>query len=103
MTEPETAELVEALLACTASMTLIIDHMARSPGASAGSAVDTLRNILHDVLRPLPRAVGRREVAGAARVIAAATERIGEEIYLVPHERAGPARRPPLRPRRPCA
>jgi hypothetical protein len=40
---PETVRLVDALLTCTASMTLIIDHMARAPGASAGSAVETLR------------------------------------------------------------
>lgn len=93
--ESKTAELVEALLACTGSMTLIIDHMARYPGASAGSAVDTLRTILHDVLAPLEHAIGPPEVAGAARVVAAATERIGNEIYLVPPPRPGPARRRP--------
>jgi hypothetical protein len=34
MAEPttETVQLVDALLTCTASMTLIIDHMARAPG-----------------------------------------------------------------------
>jgi hypothetical protein len=99
-TSPETAQLVDALLTCTASMTLIIDHMSRAPGASTTSVVDTLRTLLSDVLSPLEKANAPAELAGAARVIDAAADRIGGDLYLVPH---GPPPTHRRRPRRPCA
>jgi hypothetical protein len=52
------------------------------------------------VLAPLEEAFGRVELAGAARAVEAATERIGSDSFLVPHAPPATRRRGP---RRPCA
>jgi hypothetical protein len=78
-------------------LALILDHMKRhedrSPGAEPIPTV--LRRLLSGTLAALPERHGPDDVATAAQMLAAATELIGEEVYLVNENRAMRRRRRP--------
>jgi hypothetical protein len=85
------ARLAAALLECTAPVTQILDHMARSPTApDVAAAVATLRTLMEGVLAPLEERIPAGELERAAEIIDLATDAILEEILLVPHPGARP-------------
>lgn len=102
--EPSPVEqLTEAVLSCTAPMTQILDHMARSPGTiSVAAAVSRLRELLESVLEPLEETVPRWDLVNAAEVVERVTDLIVAEILLVPHAPSA-APRTSTSPRSRCA
>jgi hypothetical protein len=93
----DVSSLVDALLECTAPITQILDHMARSPNApDVPAAVATLRTVLEGVLAPLEETVPPADLLRAAEIVDLVTDAIVAEILLVPHpgrENGGPRRR----------
>jgi hypothetical protein len=78
--------LASAVLECTAPITQILDHMARSPNApDVQAAVATLRTVLEGVLAPLEETVPAADLLRAAEIIDLVTDAIVAEILLVPH------------------
>jgi hypothetical protein len=99
-TTKDIERVVDAVLACTAPVTQILDHMARAPEPVAPErAASVLRRLLCDALHPLATAAPREELRVAARLLDAAADLIVDEILLVPH---APRRAPASRPRRGC-
>src|SRR5688500_18816730 len=99
-TTKDIERVVDAVLACTAPMTQILDHMARAPEPMAPQRAATmLRGLLCDALHPLATAAPREELRVAARLLGAAADLIADEILPVPH---APQRLPASRPRRGC-
>ncbi|MEA2478565.1 MAG: hypothetical protein QOJ07_487 [Thermoleophilaceae bacterium] len=84
-TTPAVDELVDAILQSHGQLTLIVEHMLRYPGTAldAPPLDAVLRGLLGDVLAQLPERHGAEDVATAAQMLRAATELIGEELYLV--------------------
>ena len=95
-TTKDIERVVDAVLACTAPVTQILDHMARAPEPMAPErAAGVVRGLLSDALRPLAGTAPREELRVAARLLDAAAELIADEIVLVPHaRRRGGAGRP---------
>jgi hypothetical protein len=98
--------LASAVLECTAPITQMLDHMARSPNApDVQAAVATLRTVLEGVLAPLEETVPPADLLRAAEIVDLVTDAIVAEILLVPHpgrENGGaPRRRSRGRRRRP--
>ena len=92
--------LAWAVLECTAPITQILDHMARSPNApDVQAAVATLRTVLEDVLAPLEETVPAADLLRAAEIVDLVTDAIVADILLVPHpgHTNGEARRRRLR------
>jgi hypothetical protein len=79
----ETESLAEAIVKLGGVMEQIIHHMALQPGATNESIEKVLNGLIGGVLEPIVQADPSRFVvcAGALNV---ATERIADEIYLVP-------------------
>jgi hypothetical protein len=94
------AELVGAVLECTAPVALIIDHMARAKApAGVPPATDVLRSLLRDVLAPLETMLDADDLRTTTAVLQAAVPLIVDNLLLVPHD-GPPARpRPPTRRR----
>jgi len=83
-------QLVDELIDVGASLSQIVEHMALSPTGGGGSpdAVPiriVLGQLLAGVLEPVAAQYGADAVEAAARLVGDAGERIGNEIYLVPH------------------
>jgi hypothetical protein len=98
--------LASAVLECTAPITQILDHMARSPNApDVQAAVATLRTVLEGVLASLEETVPAADLERAAEILDLVTDAIVADILLVPHpERTNGdtrRRRQPGRHRRP--
>jgi hypothetical protein len=81
----ELSDLVDVLLEFAAAITQIVDHMARAPGADPGVAVETLRQLLPDVLASLEDSFPREDLRAATAVLNRATDAVLSEILLVPH------------------
>jgi hypothetical protein len=78
--------LAWAVLECTAPITQILDHMARSPNApDVQAAVATLRTVLEGVLAPLEETVPPADLLRTAEIVDLVTDAIVAEILLVPH------------------
>jgi hypothetical protein len=94
---PAVDALVEAMMESCGQLALILDHMKRhedrSPGAEPIPTV--FRRLLSGILAALPERHGLDDVATAAQMLAAATELIGDEVYLVTENRATRRRRRP--------
>jgi hypothetical protein len=85
--EPEPLDaFVEAILQSYGQLALIVEHMLRHSTPEAEPVPEVLQRLLRDALEPVARRRGDTDVAVAAELLAAATDRIGEEIYLVPIE-----------------
>lgn len=84
------AAYVEALLVCTGTLMRIVDHMLAYDAARGGPhpeaepIPDTLRRLISQTLAP--DFAGGDELAAAAALIERTTDRICDEIYLVPPE-----------------
>ena len=99
-TTKDIERVVDAVLACTAPVTQILDHMARAPEPMAPEqAAAVLRRLLCEALAPLATSAPRGELRVAARLLDAAADLIADEIVLVPH---APRRGGAGRPRRGC-
>ena len=74
---------VDALIQSYGQLALVVEHMIQStaPEAERGSVV--LHRLLRDTLEPLAQRRGDTDVAVAAELVSAATDVIGDEIYLV--------------------
>jgi phosphohistidine phosphatase SixA len=87
---PESASLpnvIDALLAFTAPVTQILDHMARAPqAAGVNASVDALRELLGEVLAALEDQFPRRDLETTIAVLERATDLVLGEILLVPHD-----------------
>jgi phosphohistidine phosphatase SixA len=78
--------VVDAILACTAPLTQILDHMARArQPLPPEKAVQVLRELLCQTLQPLAATAPSAELRAAARLIDAAAELVVDEVLLVPH------------------
>jgi hypothetical protein len=78
--------VVDALLACTAPITQILDHMARAPEPPPpDSAAEVLRELLSGTLQPLAATATSEELRATVRLVGAAADMIVSEILLVPH------------------
>jgi hypothetical protein len=79
--------LVDSMMQSHGQLALILDHMqrraARNPCAASEPIPDILRRLLCDVLAPLSERHGLDDVATAAQMLAAATDLVGEDLYLV--------------------
>jgi hypothetical protein len=82
----ELSGLVDALIEFTAPFTQILDHMARAPQSDANVAVETLRQMLPEVLAALENRFPQRDLRAATAVLNGATDAVLSEILLVPHE-----------------
>ena len=76
--------LVDAVLQSYGQLALVVEHMLRSSHEGSEPFPDVLRRLLREVLEPLAARRGDTDVAVAAEVLAAATDVIGAELYLVP-------------------
>jgi hypothetical protein len=76
--------LVDAILQSYGQLALLLEHMLRAAGEESEPIPDVLRQLLRDVLVPLAERRGDTDVAVAAELLAAATDAIGTELYLVP-------------------
>jgi hypothetical protein len=79
----ETESLAAAIVELGGVMEQIIRHMALQPGATNKSIDQVLKSLIGGVLDPLVEADPSR-FAVCSAAMSAATERIAEEIYLVP-------------------
>src|SRR5687768_3433186 len=78
--------VLDALLACTAPLTQILDHMARAPEPlPPEKAAELLRELLRPTLQPLAATAPPEELRATARLIDAAAGLIVDEFLLVPH------------------
>jgi hypothetical protein len=76
--------LVDALLQSYGQLALVVEHMLRASAEGAEPVPDILRRLLREVLAPLTERRGETDVALTAELVAAATDVIGAELYLVP-------------------
>jgi hypothetical protein len=76
--------LVDALLQSYGQLALVVEHMLRSSAEGAEPVPEILRRLLREVLAPLAERRGETDVALTAELVAAATDFIGAELYLVP-------------------
>jgi hypothetical protein len=76
--------LVDAVLHSYGQLALVVNHMLRSATEESEPVPDVLGRLLREVLTPLAGRRGDTDVAVAAEVLAAATDVIGAELYLVP-------------------
>jgi hypothetical protein len=91
-TESPLDTLIDAILQSYGQLALLLDHMLRASARAPGDAEpvpDVLRRLLRDALLPLAERRGDLDVAVAAEVLAAATDVIGQELYLVPLDDLG--------------
>ena len=78
-----------AVMTSCAQLSLILSHMHRFAAAAsdadpAGDSMpETLRKVLNDVLAPLAEEHAIEDLATAAQMLNAATDRIGEELFVV--------------------
>lgn len=82
---PAVTTLVEAMLQSYGQLALILDHMQRNRDESpdAASIPEVLAELLGGVLAQLRERHGDEAVATAAQMLSAATQLIGEEVFLV--------------------
>ena len=84
---PAVDALVDSIVQSYGQIAQIVDHMARyserNPNPDADPIPDVLCGLLSGVLAPLAKRHGTGDVAVAAQMLAAATERIADEILLV--------------------
>ena len=73
------------MLQSCGQLAVILDHMQRhsDEASDADPIPDVLRRLLRGTLAGMPANYGDDDVATAATILAAATELIGEEIFLV--------------------
>ena len=91
-TENPLDTLIDAILQSYGQLALLLDHMLRASARAPGDAEpvpDVLRRLLRDALGPLAERRGDLDVAVAAEMLAAATDVIGQELYLVPLDDLG--------------
>jgi hypothetical protein len=91
-TENPLDTLIDAILQSYGQLALLLDHMLRASARAPDDAEpvpDILRRLLRDALTPLAERRGDLDVAVAAEVLAAATDVIGQELYLVPLDELG--------------
>src|SRR5690242_2215786 len=80
--------LTMGLMTSCAQLSLVLSHMHRYAAthesqADADSVPETLRKVLNDVLAPLAQEHAIEDLATAAQMLGAATDRIGEELFVV--------------------
>jgi hypothetical protein len=94
---PAVDALVDAMMQSYGQLALILDHMGRNEDRAPGAEpIPTVfRRLLSGILAALPERHGLDDVATAAQMLAAATELIGDEVYLVTENRATRRRRRP--------
>jgi hypothetical protein len=84
-TSPAVEALVDAMLTSCGQLATIFEHMERHrdtrPDAEAPAVV--LARLLGGILAPLPLRHSVDDVATAAQMLAAASERVGTELFLV--------------------
>ena len=78
------AALVDAITQSYGQLALILDHMLRHANPEADPIPEVLANLLGGVLADFVETYGADEVSTAAQILGAATDKIAEEIYLVP-------------------
>jgi hypothetical protein len=88
-------QFVDELIEVGAVLSQIVAHMALSGTRGSGSpdAVPiplVLGQVLAGVLEPVAERHGADAVGAAARLVGDARERIGDEIFLVPHDQTEP-------------
>src|SRR5262249_48711233 len=89
-------ELADAILECAAPITLILDHMARSPTRpEPAEARAVLRDLVRDVREPRATASPPRALRTTTAVWEAPVPLMVEELMLVTHEPVPPLRRDP--------
>jgi hypothetical protein len=91
-TESPLDTLIDAILQSYGQLALLLDHMLRASARAPDDdepVPDILRRLLRDALGPLAERRGDLDVAVAAEVLAAATDVIGQELYLVPLDELG--------------
>jgi hypothetical protein len=75
---------VDAITQSYGQLALILDHMLRHASPGADPIPEVLARLLGGVLADFVDTYGADEVATAAQILGAATDKIAEEIYLVP-------------------
>lgn len=78
-------DYVSALLECTGALMLVVNHMAEAAVTAPPDADDVptvLARLIEGALAP---ALALADLRVAAMVVERTRERIGEELYLVPH------------------
>jgi hypothetical protein len=76
--------LVDTVLQSYGQLALVVEHMLRVAPESPEPVPDILRRVLRDALEPLAARRGDTDVALTAELLAAVTDAIGTELYLVP-------------------
>jgi hypothetical protein len=74
-------DYVSALLECTGALMLVVNHMAEA-AVTAPPDADDVPTVL---ARLIEGALAPADLRVAAMVVERTRERIGEELYLVPH------------------
>ena len=88
-------QFVDELIEVGAVLSQIVEHMVLS-GTRRGGSPDAvpipavLGQLLTGVLEPVAERYGADAVEAAARLVGDTRERIGDEIFLVPHDSTGP-------------
>jgi hypothetical protein len=77
-----------AVMTSCAQLSLVLSHMHRFAAANGSDAADdsvpeTLRKVLNDVLAPLAEEHAIEDLATAVQMLGAATDRIGEDLFVV--------------------
>ena len=86
---PAVDELVDAILQSHGQLTMLVEHMQRYPSSPEADPIPVvLKRLFTSTLESLVDRYGVDEVAVAAKVLAAATDVAGQEIYFVDPEPA---------------
>jgi hypothetical protein len=81
---PALDEFVDAILQSYGQLAMLIDHMDRYPSPPDTPPVNVvLKRLFTETLDPLAEQHGEDAVATAARLLAAATETVGKNLYFV--------------------
>lgn len=79
--------LVSAVVDLGGPLTSIVGHMAAAPSAPDAASIDkALAGVLQSVLAPLRRSCSPAELDTAARVLSQVTDRIVDEVMIVPFD-----------------
>jgi hypothetical protein len=80
---PAVEALTESMMESYGQVALLVDHMLRNFNPDGDPIPDVLSELMNGILGTLVRRHGVDEVATAARILSAATELLGEELFLV--------------------
>ncbi len=84
-TTPAIDALVDAMLDSCGQLAAVFDHMERhrNPAPDVPSPAEVLADLLRGIFAQLPAKHGDAAVATAAEVLAAASDLVAEELFLV--------------------